>query len=364
MTLKCGIVGLPNVGKSTLFNALTSSIAAEAANYPFCTIDPNFGCVSVPDKRLEKLAELGGSQNTIYAQIEFVDIAGLVRGAHEGQGRGNQFLSHIREVDCILYILRCFDDQDVIHVEGRVDPISDNEIIETELILADIQSLAKRIPNMEKKAKQSKEIADQLILINEVLKVLNEGKPARSLITEHNINEINNLQLLTNKPFLYVCNVAESDIIDGNALTDAVLQRANEVGAKTVLISAQIEQEIANLTEKSEKEAFLKALGLEESSLDRLIRASYETLDLITFFTIGPKEAHAWTTHKGSTAPQAAGVIHTDFEKGFICAETISCIDYINYGSEAKVKEAGKLRLEGREYRVNDGDIMHFRFNV
>ena len=362
MSLKCGIVGLPNVGKSTLFNALTSSITAEAANYPFCTIDPNFGYVSVPDKRLDKLAELAGSQKTIYAQIEFVDIAGLVKGASQGQGLGNQFLSHIREVDCIVYVLRCFINPDIVHVEGKVNPIADKETIETELILADIQSLTKRIPNLEKKAKQNPEIVAQLTLIHELLKVLNEGKTARSLVNEKNFLKIKNLQLLTSKPFLYVCNVAEEDIITGNEMIASVMRHAN--GAKVILISAKIEQEIANLTDKGEKEAFLHDLGFTESGLNRLIRANYETLNLITFFTIGPKEAHAWTISQGVTAPQAASVIHTDFEKGFICAEIISCDDYIAYGSESKAKGAGKLRLEGKDYKVNDGDVIHFRFNV
>lgn len=362
MSLKCGIVGLPNVGKSTLFNALTSSIAAEAANYPFCTIDPNFGYVFVPDKRLDKLAELAGSQKTVYAQIEFVDIAGLVRGASEGQGLGNQFLSHIREVDCIVYVLRCFINPDVVHIEGKVNPIADKETIETELILADIQSLTKRIPNLEKKAKQSSEVVAQLTLIHELLQILNEGKTARSLINEKNFLGIKNLQLLTSKPFLYVCNVAEEDIVNGNEMTALVKAQAN--GAKVVLISAKIEQEIANLTDKNEKEAFLQDLCLTESSLNSLIRASYETLNLITFFTIGPKEAHAWTVHQGATASQAAGIIHTDFEKGFICVETLSFMDYVKYGSESNAKEVGKLRLEGKEYIVKDGDVMHFRFNV
>jgi len=364
MTLKCGIVGLPNVGKSTLFNALSGSCSADAANYPFCTIDPNFGCVAVPDKRLNKLAELAGSKKTIDAQIEFVDIAGLVRGAHEGQGLGNQFLAHIREVDCIIYVLRCFENQDVVHVEGRVNPILDSEIIEIELILADLQSVTKRIANMEKKAKQNPEMAEELMLLREVLKVLNEGKSARSMSSDKNFAKINKLQLLTSKPFLYVCNVSEIDIVNGNSLTDLVLNKAKDIGAEVILISAQIEKEIANLSEKAEKDIFLKELGLEESGLNKLITASYKTLNLITFFTIGPKEAHAWTAHIGATAPQAAGVIHTDFERGFICAETISYEDYVKYGNEAKAKEFGRLRLEGKEYKVNDGDVMHFRFNI
>ena len=362
--MKCGIVGLPNVGKSTLFNALMSSIAAEAANYPFCTIEPNIGCTAVPDHRLDKLAAIAGSKKIINAQIEFVDIAGLVRGANKGEGLGNQFLAHIREVDCIVYVLRCFINNDIVHVEGRINPISDSEIIEMELILADIQSLTKRLPNMEKKIKQSPDIAKQIELINQILKVLNDGRPAREAITEKNYNEINALQILTSKPVLYVCNVSENDVVNGNDLTKAVFEKAEKMGAKAVIISAQIEQEIANLEDEKEKEEFLSDLGLKESGLKRLIRASYETLNLITFFTIGPKEAHAWTVHNGATAPQAAGVIHTDFEKGFICAEVISYDDYIKYNGEVGSKEVGRMRLEGKEYKISDGDVVHFRFNV
>lgn len=364
MSIRCGIVGLPNVGKSTLFNALTSSIAAEAANYPFCTIEPNIGRISVPDSRLDKLAAIAGSKAIIATQIEFVDIAGLVRGASKGEGLGNQFLGHIREVDCIVYVLRCFEDGNITHVEGRVDPISDAEIIEMELILSDLQSLTKRQPNLEKKAKHDKDIAQQLELVIELIKVLDAGKTAYSFMNEKNKNQVKELQLLTSKPVLYVCNVSEEDVVSGNALSAQVEARAKALGGINIIVSAQIEQEISALTALEERHEFLASLGLKESGLSRLVRCSYDTLGLITFFTIGPKEAHAWTIHKGATAPQAAGVIHTDFEKGFICAETIGYEDYITYTGEAGAREAGKFRLEGKEYIVRDGDVIHFRFNV
>ncbi len=364
MGLKCGIVGLPNVGKSTLFNSLMGSNVAEAANYPFCTIEPNIGLVAVPDKYLEELAKLAGSQKMLPAQMEFVDIAGLVKDAHKGEGLGNQFLSHIREVDCIIYVLRCFENSNVIHVDDRIDPIGDSEIIEMELILADIQSLSKRIPNIEKKAKNNKDIAEELSLIREVMAVLESGKAARYAVNETNAVQIKNLQLLTSKPFLYVCNVAEIDVVHGNKLSMQVESRAKEMGVGSILVSAQVESEIANLEDEGDKIAFLEDLGLEESGLNKLIRASYSALDLITFFTIGPKEARAWTVKDGVTAPQAAGVIHSDFERGFICAEVISCDDYLKYCSEAKIKEAGKMRLEGKEYKVKNRDVIHFRFNV
>jgi hypothetical protein len=364
MSFKCGIVGLPNVGKSTLFNALTSSQAAEAANYPFCTIDPNIGRVSVPDERLENLAKIANSAKLIPNQIEFVDIAGLVRNASKGEGLGNQFLGHIREVDAIVNVLRCFEDDDITHVEGKVDPIRDAEIIETELILADLESLEKRLPNLEKKAKTDKEVAEDISLIHEVTKILGAGKPARLLVTPENQKRMNNLQLLTSKPIMYVCNVAEHEVLTGNDYYKQVLDKANNEKAKCVLVSAKIEADISNLESEEEKKEFLDSLGLEEAGLSKVIKSGYDLLGLITFFTIGPKEAHAWTIVEGTLAPQAAGVIHTDFEKGIIRAETIAYEDYIKYKGEAGAREAGKLRLEGKEYKVADGDVMHFRFNV
>jgi GTP-binding protein YchF len=364
MGFKCGIVGLPNVGKSTLFNALTSSSAAEAANYPFCTIDPNIGVVAVPDDRLKKLASIANSQKIIPAQIEFVDIAGLVKGASKGEGLGNQFLSHIREVDAIINVVRCFEDDDITHVEGKIDPISDLEIIETELILADIESLEKRVPNLEKKARTDKEIASEVELIKSIIPVLSEGKPARILVDNDNKKSIQKLQLLTSKPVVYVCNVAEDEVIKGNQYYERVKEKAEKEKASCVLVSAKIESEISNLTTEEEKQEFLTALGLEQAGLEKVIRAGYEVLGLITFFTIGPKEAHAWDILKGTIAPQAAGAIHTDFEKGFIRAETVAYEDYVKYDGESGARDAGKLRLEGKDYIVADGDIMHFRFNV
>lgn len=364
MGFKCGIVGLPNVGKSTLFNALTSSQAAEAANYPFCTIEPNVGKVSVPDERLHNLAAIASSAKIIPNQIEFVDIAGLVRGASKGEGLGNQFLSHIREVDAIVNVLRCFEDDDITHVEGKVDPITDIEIIETELILADLESLEKRLPNMEKKARTDKEVAADVSLINEITKILGSGKPARLAVNQDNEKRIKNLQLLTSKPIMYVCNVAEHEVLSGNKYSEQVANKAKAEGARCVLISAKIEADIANLESEEEKKEFLESLNMKQTGLSQVIKAGYEMLGLITFFTIGPKEAHAWTLKNGMLAPQAAGVIHTDFEKGFIRAETILYDDYIKYNGEAGAREAGRLRLEGKDYKVNDGDILHFRFNV
>ena len=364
MGFNCGIVGLPNVGKSTLFNALLSTQAAEAANYPFCTIEPNVGKVSVPDERIEKLAQIAGSATIIPNQLEFVDIAGIVRGASKGEGLGNQFLAHIREVDAIIYMLRCFDDGDITHVEGRISPLDDAEIIETELVLADMESLEKRLPNLQKKAKSDKEAKEQVEVMEKVLKIVSEGSPARNFIpADDNERKIfKNMQLLTGKPVLYVCNVEEASAASGNNYSKAVQEKIGAT-APVVVISAKIESEVAQLPEDDKKE-FLSDLGLKETGLTQLIRAGYSLLNLITFFTIGPKEARGWTITKGMLAPQAAGVIHTDFEKGFIRAETIACNDYITLGGEQGAKEAGKLRLEGKEYVVQDGDVLHFRFNV
>ena len=365
MGFKCGIVGLPNVGKSTLFNALTETAAAQAANYPFCTIEPNVGEVAVPDPRLDKLAAIAKSGQIIPTRLTFVDIAGLVRGASKGEGLGNQFLANIREVDAIAHVVRCFEDSDITHVEGKIAPLADIETIETELMLADLESLEKRLDNLAKKAKgNDKEAKEQLDLVNRSLVLLRDGKPARLL--DRKVEEeraFAMLGLLTSKPVLYVCNVEESSARDGNNFSQQVFARAKEEGAVAVVISAKIESEIATLSREERKE-FLDTLGLEEAGLDRLIRAGYQLLDLITYFTAGPKEARAWTIHRGTKAPQAAGVIHTDFEKGFIRAETIAYDDYVALNGEAGARDAGKLRLEGKEYVVADGDVMHFRFNT
>jgi GTP-binding protein YchF len=362
MGFKCGIVGLPNVGKSTLFNALTQTAAAEAANYPFCTIEPNVGDVGVPDPRLDKLAEIGKSARTIPTRLTFVDIAGLVRGASKGEGLGNQFLGHIREVDAVAYVLRCFEDDDVTHVEGRIAPVSDAETVETELMLADLESLEKRRLPLEKKAKTGeKEAKTQLVLIDKALELLREGKPARmATISIEERGAFNSLQLLTAKPVLYVCNVEEVSAATGNAYSAEVAERAKAEAAGCVVISAKIEAELAGLA-FDEREAYLAELGLAEPGLNKLIREGYKLLDLVTYFTVGPKEARAWTVTRGTRAPQAAGVIHTDFEKGFIRAETISYDDFAGLGGEVAAKEAGKMRLEGKEYVVADGDVMHFR---
>jgi hypothetical protein len=364
MTLKCGIVGLPNVGKSTLFNALTETSNAEAANYPFCTIEPNTGIVSVPDERLYGLAEIAGSAKIIPAYIEFVDIAGLVKGASQGEGLGNQFLSHIRQVDAIIHVLRCFEDSDITHVHGKVDPIYDAEIVETELILADLKSVEKRLADAQKKLKTDKTIAYQVQLLQDCFDLLNSGKPVRSLNGQYEKKEIAALQLITSKPVLYVSNVLEHEAATGNKYSESVANKAKAEGASSVVISSKIESEIVTLESLEERKEFLKELGLEETGLSKIIKAGYNLLDLKSFFTIGPKEAHAWTFEDGALAPEAAGIIHTDFEKGFIRAEVISYQDYITLGGEAKTKEAGKMRLEGKEYKVQDGDVMHFRFNV
>lgn len=363
MGFKCGIVGLPNVGKSTLFNALTQTAAAEAANYPFCTIEPNVGEVGVPDPRLDKLAAIAKSAQIIPTRLTFVDIAGLVRGASKGEGLGNKFLSHIREVDAVAYVLRCFEDDDITHVENRVDPLADAETVETELMLADLESLEKRASAIEKKAKTGdKEAKGQLVVMEKVLAPLREGKPARAAkIDAEELPLFRSLQLLTSKPVVYVCNVEEASAATGNAYSAKVAEFAKAEGAACVVISAKIESEFAGLPPEDRAE-FLASMGLEEPGLNRLIRAGYELLDLVTYFTVGPKEARAWTITRGTKAPQAAGVIHTDFEKGFIRAETIAYDDYVSLGGEVGAKDAGKMRLEGKEYVVKDGDTMHFRF--
>ena len=366
MGFRCGIVGLPNVGKSTLFNALTETAAAQAANYPFCTIEPNVGRVAVPDARLDKIREIAKSAVEIETQIEFVDIAGLVRGASKGEGLGNQFLANIREVDAIVHVLRCFEGGDVTHVEGRVDPVADADTVETELMLADLDSLERRVPNLLKKAQQGdKEAKIEASVLGQALDLLRASKPAR-LTQPKDAEEARALQraqLLTGKPVLYVCNVDEADAAEGNALSAKVFEKAAAENAKAVVVSAAIESEIATLP-SDEREAFLADLGLHETGLARVIRAGYELLGLITFFTAGPKEARAWTTHRGAKAPEAAGEIHTDFERGFIRAETIAYDDYIRFGGETGAKDAGKMRSEGKDYVVQDGDVMLFRFNV
>jgi GTP-binding protein YchF len=363
MGFKMGIVGLPNVGKSTLFNALTQTAAAQAANYPFCTIEPNVGDVAVPDPRLDTLAVIGGSAQIIPTRLTFVDIAGLVRGASKGEGLGNQFLANIRELDAIAHVVRCFEDPDVTHVEGRLDPVADVETIETELMLADLDSLEKRVVALEKRVRGAdKEAKEALELVKRSLVLLREGKPAR--FVERKPEEERPFQLLgllTSKPVLYVCNVEEASADKGNAFSQAVFARAADEGAKAVVVSAKIESEIAVLP-AAEQADYLEAVGLPEPGLNRVIRAGYELLGLVTYFTVGPKEARAWTITAGTRAPQAAGVIHTDFEKGFIRAETIGFSDYVSLKGEAGARDAGKMRLEGKDYVVQDGDVMHFRF--
>jgi len=366
MGFKCGIVGLPNVGKSTLFNALTRTAAAQAANYPFCTIEPNTGEVAVPDTRLKEIAEIAGSKEVIPARMSFVDIAGLVRGASKGEGLGNQFLANIREVDAIIHVLRCFENDDITHVEGKIDPIADAETIETELMLSDLESLERRTEQMKKRSTgKDKEAALLLPMMEASLELLQNGKPVRMLldgIADEDLAILNSLNLLTSKPVLYVCNVAEEVAAEGNERSAATAEMAASQGAGSVVISAAIEEEIAQLPDEEQGD-FLEMNGLSESGLDRLIRAGYSLLSLITYFTAGPKETRAWTVPSGSKAPQAAGVIHTDFEKGFIRAQTIAYQDYVSLGGEVPAKEAGKARDEGKEYVVQDGDVMLFKFN-
>ena len=366
MGFKCGIVGLPNVGKSTLFNALTETQAAQAANYPFCTIEPNVGQVSVPDPRLDTLARIAKSAKIIPTQLGFVDIAGLVKGASQGEGLGNQFLGNIREVDAIVHVLRCFENDDIQHVANKVDPIADAEVVETELLLSDLESLEKRVPNLVKKGQQGdKEAKIAASVLGQALELLREGKPARLTVPkdEEEQRAFAQAQLITAKPVLYVCNVNEDEAASGNALSAAVFAKAKAEGANAVVVSAAIESDLVTM-EMDERLVFLEEMGLHETGLARVIRSGYDLLHLLTFFTVGPKEARAWTLEKGRKAPQAAGEIHSDFERGFIRAETIAFDDYVTLNGESGARDAGKLRQEGKEYVVKDGDVLHFKFNV